>query len=57
MMGIRLLKGRGSVVEGVGNGGGGDRERWLKGRGTGSEKYVKRGLWLGTITGAKMKKG
>ena len=49
------VKGRESVVEGMRNGGGGGRERWLMGRPTVSGKYGKQGLWLGTVTGGKMK--
>ena len=43
------VRGWKSIVEGVGNGDGGDGERWLKGRRTRSETYGIRGLWFGTI--------
>ena len=37
----------------MGNGGGGDGERWLKGL---KYKYRYRELWFGTIIGGKMKR-
>lgn len=47
----------GKIIDGTGNGGGGDRDGGWKGRETESEKYEKWWLWFLRVSGSKIEGG